>query len=151
MCWGWVGVVTTLRPRIFSFWVKQNLGKSLCAWLYSRARILYTNMLTAWILHLIKLIIFIRLIKLIRPIKLIRHIKLIELIWLIKEFKLIRLINLIILIKLIKLVILIRGVATFVQGTVVRGDFCPRKILPVISLLKLLFLFSIGCYDIDWL
>ena len=47
------------------------------------------------------------------------------------------------------------GVATFVQGTVVqgdhgprgqmskeilvRGDFCPRKLLPVISLLKLFF------------
>ena len=62
------------------------------------------------------------------------------------------------------------GVATFVQGTVVqgdlgprgqmskgqlskenlvRGDFCPRKGLPVISLLKLFFLFSIVYYDID--
>ena len=62
------------------------------------------------------------------------------------------------------------GVATFVQGTVVQGDlgprgqmskgqlskeilvqgdFCPRKLLPVISLLTLFFLFSIGCYDID--
>ena len=62
------------------------------------------------------------------------------------------------------------GVATFVQGTVVQedlglrgqmskgqmskeilvqGDFCPRKLLPVICLLKLFFLFSIGYYDID--
>ena len=64
------------------------------------------------------------------------------------------------------------GVATFVQGTfvqgdhgprgqmskgqfskeiLVRGDFCPRKLLPVISLLKVLFLFSIGYNNIDWL
>ena len=28
---------------------------------------------------------------------------------------------------------------TNVQGTVVQGDFCPRKLLPVISLLKLFF------------
>ena len=56
--------------------------------------------------------------------------------------------------------IVVVGVATFVQGTVVqgdlgtkgqmskeqlskkilvRGDFCPRKLLPVISLLKLFF------------
>ena len=31
-------VVTTLRPRIFLFWVRQNLGKSLCAWLSPRAQ-----------------------------------------------------------------------------------------------------------------
>ena len=58
------------------------------------------------------------------------------------------------------------GVATFVKETVVqgdlgprgqmskgqsskenlvKGDFCPRKLLPVISLLK----FSIGYYNID--
>ena len=62
------------------------------------------------------------------------------------------------------------GVATFVQETVVqgdngprgqmykgqlskeilvRGDVCPRKFLPLISLLKLFFLFSIGYYNID--
>ena len=38
LCRGWVGVVTTWRPRIFSFWVRQNLGISLCAWLYPRAQ-----------------------------------------------------------------------------------------------------------------
>ena len=62
------------------------------------------------------------------------------------------------------------GVATFVQGTVllgdlgssgqmskgqlskkilVQGNFCPRKVLPMISLLKLFFLYFIGYNDID--
>ena len=62
------------------------------------------------------------------------------------------------------------GVATFVPGTVIlgdqgprgqmskgklskeillRGDFCPRKLLPVISLLKSFFLSSIEYYDIN--
>ena len=61
------------------------------------------------------------------------------------------------------------GVATFVQGTVVlgdlgssgqmskgqlskkilvQGDFWPRKLLPVISLLKLFLIFSIGYFVI---
>ena len=33
-----MGLWQTLRPRIFSFWVRQNLGISLCAWLYPRAQ-----------------------------------------------------------------------------------------------------------------
>ena len=62
------------------------------------------------------------------------------------------------------------GVATFVQGTVIQGDhgprgqmfkgqlskatlvqgnFFPRKLLPVTSLLKLFFLFSIEYYDLN--
>ena len=57
------------------------------------------------------------------------------------------------------------GVDTFIQGTVVQGDFCPRgqmskealvqgdfclrKLLPLISLLKLFFPFSIGCDNIN--
>ena len=36
MCaWQWF---KTLMPRIFAFWVRQDLGKSLCAWLYPRAQ-----------------------------------------------------------------------------------------------------------------
>ena len=72
----------------------------------------------------------------------------------------------------INIMMMINGVYTFVQGTIVqgvlgprgqmskeqlckkilfRGDFCPKMLLPVISLLKLSLLFSIGFYDIDWL
>ena len=46
------------------------------------------------------------------------------------------------------------GVATFVQGTVVQGDFGPRRLLSKKAftsdkLAQIIFLFSIGYYDID--